>query len=112
MGTGSEPSRLPARVAPYVDAVGAARQRGYTWGDLAVLFGTPSAENFRRAVVRARAAIQSGRLVVTQIADLPETSRSATSPPRKKVADAPTESHGFCRTQQHNPVFDDDNKRG
>lgn len=49
---GNQPTRLTARVAPFRDAIAAARAAGYTWADLARALGVANATSLRRAWAR------------------------------------------------------------
>ena len=46
---GNQPTRLTARVAPFRDAIAAARAAGYTWVDLARVLDVANATSLRRA---------------------------------------------------------------
>ena len=43
-------TRMTARVAPYLDAIGKARGAGFTWADIAQAIGASNGETVRRAV--------------------------------------------------------------
>ena len=43
-------TRMTARVAPYLEAIGKARAAGFTWTDIAQAIGASSGETVRRAV--------------------------------------------------------------
>ncbi len=45
--------RLTARIAPYLTAIGEARQRGLTWPDIAALLGVPP-DPLRRAYLHGK----------------------------------------------------------
>jgi hypothetical protein len=47
-----KPSRLSARVAPFRDAIAAARLAGFTWPDLARALATTNPTSLRRAWAR------------------------------------------------------------
>lgn len=46
-------TRLTARVAPYRDAISAARKAGLTWGDIAVVLGVKTPDRLRWAVAHS-----------------------------------------------------------
>jgi hypothetical protein len=102
-------ARLAARVAPYQEAVTAARKAGLTWGDLGRLFGV-SPRAMAAACKRAR------RYEVAQL-PLPDPPDSGGAPSGTTAAAPPTaapkppqaaEAVGFGKPKPHNPIFDDD----
>lgn len=72
-----EPRKLTARVAGYLDAIRAARERGITWAELAEVFSARSAPALRAAVRRARSAVDTGRIVPGEQMLLPEPPQQA-----------------------------------